>query len=412
MSASESIALTEEQLLAKGVALDTRDHLFITGYAGTGKTTLVEDIIGGLRKDKKRVRIASFTGLAALRLKGTTLARLLGTGIAKRVEDLRSLDIERAEENLDGVTDLIVDEISMVSGDFLNMMDKVMQEATGEEEPFGGIRLIFCGDFMQLPPVKHNRDPEFKHKWSFEHPLFGLVQKVALTQSLRQADERDVRILSELREGIISPEGREVMDAMVGRELNRPTELYPINRTVHKINEQRLAALKGKSRKYRTMYSPGRFEKFFKDQVPIGEEVVLKEGAPVIILANNPQAGYANGSQGVITRMSPEAVDVKLHNGRKVHVKRKQWEINDTKGYPMGMVEGIPVHLGWAATIHRAQGMTLDAVKTDVSSCFEPGQAYVAMTRTRSLDDISLTNPVTEFQVDQAALKFTKGLED
>jgi ATP-dependent exoDNAse (exonuclease V) alpha subunit len=407
-----SINLTKEQSEAQAIALETRNHLFITGDAGTGKTILLERIIKGLRKKRQsKVRVASFTGLAALRLRGTTIARLLGTGIAKRAEDLKRLDLERAEENLDGVTDLVVDEISMTSGDYLDMMDKVMQEATGEEEPFGGIRMIMCGDFMQLPPVHHSRDPAFQYKWAFEHPLFGLTEKVTLTEYLRQGSDRDVRILGELRHGIISPEGRDVMAAMVGRELYKPTELYPINRTVHEVNAKRLANLKGSSQVFRTDYSPGRFKKYFKDQVPIGEEVELKVGAPVIILANNPVAGYANGSQGEITDMGFSGVHVTLHNGRHVQVKRKQWEINDAKGDPMGIVEGLPIHLGWAATIHRAQGMTLDAVKTDVSKCFEPGQAYVAMTRTRSLDDISLTSPVTDFQVDAKALTFTTGLE-
>ncbi len=406
------IKLTAQQRGAEQIALDTRDHLFITGDAGTGKTITLERIIAGLReKEKTKVRVASFTGLAALRLRGSTIARLLGIGIAKRVEDLNRLDLERAEENLDGVTDLIVDEISMTSGDYLNMMDKVMQEATGEEEPFGGIRMIMCGDFMQLPPVHHSRDPAFEYKWAFEHPLFGLARSVCLTEYMRQGAERDVRILGELRHGIISPEGRDVMAEMVGRELHKPTELYPINRTVHEVNSKRLHDLKGKSRNFRTDYLPGRFRKYFKDQVPIGEEVVLKVGAPVIILANNPVAGYANGSQGEVTEMDFTGVRVRLHSGRTVHVKRKKWEINDVKGDPMGVVEGLPIHLGWAATIHRAQGMTLDAVKTDISKCFEPGQAYVAMTRTRSLDHISLTSPVTEFKVDSAALAFTMGLE-
>lgn len=405
--------LNKEQQEALDIALGTRDHLFITGDAGTGKSLLLEKIIKGLRKKRKKVRVASFTGLAALRLRGSTLARLLGTGLAKRVEDLKgaNMDFDRAAENLDGVTDMVVDEISMTSGDYVHLMDKVMQEATGESEPFGGIRLISCGDFMQLPPVRHSRDPEFNHKWAFESPLFGLSRVISLTQYMRQGEDRDVRILGELRHGIISDEGRRVLDEMVGRELVNPTELYPINRTVHMVNQKRLEELKGRSKRYLTHYSPERLKKHFIDQVPIGEEVVLKVGAPVIILANNPSAGYANGSQGVITHMDWEHVEVRLSTGRHVEVQRKVWQIDDVKGESMGEVSGLPIHLGWAATIHRAQGMTLDAVKTDVSSCFEPGQAYVAMTRTRSLDHISLTSPVKEFQVDPEALAFTRGLE-
>ncbi len=406
------IQLNEEQTRALGIALNTRDHLFVTGGPGAGKSLLMERVIRGLRRKRKsKVRVASFTGLAALRLRGTTLARLLGTGLAKREEDLKSLDIERAEENLDGVTDVIVDEISMTSGDYLHLMDKVMQEATGEFEPFGGIRMIFCGDFMQLPAVRHNRDPEFKWKWSFQHPLFALTRKISLNESMRQGDPVDIKILAELRHGVISPEGRKKMNAMVGRNLTTPTELYPINRTVHQINSERLAALKGKERTFHTKYYPGKHQKVFKDQVPIGEKVDLKVGAPVIILANNPSAGYANGSQGVVTEIARDAVRVRLSTGRPVTVNLKVWEMTNTRGDTIGEVEGIPMHLGWAATIHRAQGMTLDAVKTDVSNCFEPGQAYVAMTRTRSLDHISLTKPVTDFQVDPEALAFTRSLE-
>jgi len=400
------VKLNSEQKAALDIALNTRDHLFITGGPGTGKSVLMEQIIRGLRRQGKRVRVAGPTGLAALALRGTTLARLLGTGIAKNTSELGRMDISRAEENLHKVTDLIVDEISMVSGDYLNVMDTVMREATGEKEPFGGIRIILCGDFLQLPPVHRRTEPDPEWRWAFQHPLFALTKKISLVKSMRQADPLDIKILTELRHGIISPQGADVMADMVGRQLKLPTELYPINKTVHEINAERLAALKGKEKVYRTGYSPGKYKNVFVDQVPIGERVVLKVGVPVIILANNPAQRYANGSQGVVVSMDFDRVRVKLSANRMVSVEKKVWEITDARGNRMGEVEGLPVHLGWAATIHRAQGMTLNEVKTDISKCFEPGQACVGMSRTRSLSNISLTAPVTEFQVDSDALKF------
>jgi hypothetical protein len=305
-----------------------------------------------------------------------------------------------------------VDEISTVSGDFLHLMDLIMRIATGHEEPFGGIRVILSGDFMQLPAVHQYSEAPLRWKWSFQHPLFGLTRGIVLTQSVRQVDSQDIRVLAELRRGYISAEGREVLDAMVGRDVGQATELYPLNRVVREVNQRRMDALPGKSKAYPTWYTPHHLKDTFMNQVPIGEEVSLKVGTSIITVMNNPGSGYANGSQGVITDMDWRSVTAKLSSGRHIEISRGIWEIRDGKGDVLGNVEGMPILQGDAVTLHRAQGMTLDAVKTDVSRCWVGGHAYVGLTRTRRLKDISLVARVRDFLVDPDALAFTRRLEE
>lgn len=399
--------LTPGQRAVWKLALDTREHLFITGHAGTGKSALLERVIYDLKSRGRGVRVCAFTGLAAQRLGGTTISRLLGLGLAKGVHDADKRRLARARRSLEGATDIVLDEVSQVSGDFLHLMDLTMQEATGEQEPFGGIRMIFSGDFLQLPSVHNERDPDVRWKWAFQNPVFALTTKVALTESMRQVGEQDIRILADLRRGEITPLARNFLDSCVGRELQSPTELYPINRLVHQVNAKRLEEIDSPAWNYPTYFEPEHLANEFLGQVPVGASVDLKHGCPVIILENDPRGRYVNGSQGTVVDMDWRDVSVRLHTGDVVVIERKTWRIKDGAGKTFGYVEGLPLHLGWAATIHRAQGMTLDNVKTDVSRCWEPGQAYVALTRTRRLQDISLLKRVSHLKVDPEALAFT-----
>ena len=401
--------LTLGQKQAYTLALGTRENLLITGSAGTGKSAVLSRIIRDLRRKGRIVKVAAFTGLAAQHLRGTTLARLLGIGLAKRIDDLdRYLNLERAERNLCEVTDLVIDEVSMISGDFLELIDQVLRLATEEQEPFGGIRVIFSGDFLQLPPVRTEKDPEFSCKWAFQSPLFDAVRPINLTESLRHQNERDVRILADLRRGYISPEAQEALDSSIKRKLEDPAELYTLNRIVNQVNSTRLEQHPGETYKFSTYFNPKHMENDFLKSVPIESSVAIKKGVPVIILMNHSMNRFVNGSQGTVESTTWNSCFVRLRNGRRVEVPRKLWTIEDGGGKILGTVDGMPLHLGWAATIHRAQGMTLDAVQTDVSRCWEPGQAYVALTRTRSLKDLSLLKEVKELKVDPEALAYSE----
>ncbi len=401
--------LNSQQQEALDLVLTTDKNVFISGYAGTGKTVLLNDIVESLRKKGREVRVSAYTGLAAQHLDGTTIAKLLGLHLGKTINDWDEVDLERAEQNIEGVTDIIIDEVSMVSGDFLELVDRVLQHCTGRDEPFGGVRIIFGGDFMQLPPIRP-QDEEYSWPWAFEYPEFPKSLAVYLTQCMRQSSSEEVACLNEYRQGILSARGKSFLDKLVGRKLDNPVDLYPFRKEVQDINSERLKSHPGKEQVYSTSFAPGRYRERFLRSIPVGEQVVLKPEVPVIILSNDPEGHFVNGSQGIVTRMRRDNVRVQLRNGDEVEVEHKCWKIKEPNGTIVGEAWGLPVQLGWAATIHRSQGMTLDAVKTDISRCWEPGQAYVALSRTRSLENVSLLAPVRKIKADPVALSYVNAL--
>jgi len=401
--------LNHQQQSAHDLIAGSRQNFFLSGIAGSGKTHVLREIIGSLFMKKRRVAITSFTGLAAQHLNGTTISKLLGLGLATTPDDFLSVNIERAEKNLHGITDLVIDEISMVSGDFLELIDQVMQEATGKSEPFGGIRLILGGDFMQLPPISP-RGSEFRYPWAFEYPAFGEIPAIFLTENVRNASLFETDMLNEWRQGILTPSGREFLVSLVRKPGPLAVDLYPLRRDVAAVNDTRLAIMPGTAVIYPTTFSQPDKKQNLLAHIPIGEAVALKKGAPVLILMNDPKGKFVNGSQGVVTRLSDEAVEVQLKNGEHVWVQYKTWDVTDQMQGTIGSATGLPIALGWAATIHRAQGMTLDEVVTDVSRCWEPGQAYVALSRTRALENMSLLSPVKKIKIDPVALSYVNSL--
>jgi ATP-dependent exoDNAse (exonuclease V) alpha subunit len=405
--------------------VETRDSLFITGSAGTGKTVVLHAIVDRLRAAGRNVLTTAYTGLAALQLQGMTLSRLLGLGLAKRWEDLTDLSrtLAKAEANLDKVTDLVIDEISLLSGDYLGLVDQVLREVRGTHLPFGGIRTIFCGDFLQLPPVRDKRDPEFEIKWAFQYPGFKIAKCVQLTQSMRQEREVDLRLLNELREGRLTNLARLFMEAAVGREVHHAVELHPRNASAEEINQARLAALPGTPRRYTVTYDTEESRVAFGSSLPIPDQLWLKEGAPVIVLVNQPGLGYYNGTQGRVISLEPSSALIETAEGKRLTVLRHEWKVDlgeeesplrRLTGHKrrMGSAWGLPLKLGWAATIHKSQGLTLDRIRADVSKCWEPGHAYVALSRATNLTEVSLVAPFKRVLADPEALAFTKSIKE
>ncbi len=403
--------LTERQRLAWEWALGTEKNLLISGFAGTGKTALVQKIRADLEERGRKVCTTAFTGIAAQKIEGITVSRLLGLGLAKSVKFTGNVNWDGAHRNLEGVTDLILDEVSMCSGDFLELVDYALQRVRGVGRSFGGIRMIFAGDFLQLPPVRTPSDPEPHWKWAFQYPEFRHCHGIFLNESMRQKDPTEVRLLNEFRRGTISEGGQRFLEAAVDRPLSNPAELHGRREAATRINEAKLAALEGSSRCFTTLFDPSSKKEWFLTQVPINEDIKLKVGAPVILLANDPRDQYANGSQGIIERLRFDHVEVRMSNGKLVSIEYKQWSIGSPIGHRYGTVEGLPLQLGWATTIHRAQGLTLNEVRADIASVWEPGQAYVALSRTTSLDQLSLVQPVHKIKVCPEVLEFTDQLE-
>ena len=402
--------LNTQQKEARDLILRVKSNVFLSGFAGTGKTFLLRSLIKSLREEKKQVRVCAFTGLAAQHLQGTTIAKLLGLGLCRRVEQLDKVDLDRAVKNLDGVSHIVIDEISMVSGDYLELIDEVCQQGTGNPEPFGGIKMIFGGDFMQLPPIQTEKETPARMPWAFEYEPFQDTLALFLTQSHRQTDDKELDLLNEFRQGIISPAGRKFLIDAIDRPLENPVELYPYRKDVEGINQEKLSAHPGKLYTYQTKGTPWEKEDMLLQNVPIGKKVELKEGVPVIVLTNDPSGKFVNGSQGIVRALHEASAQIELNNGHMITVRPRTWDILNPEGKLLGQVRGMPLTLGWAATIHRAQGMTLDAVSTDIARCWEPGQAYVALSRTRSLEGISLRSKVEQIKADPVALSYVNNL--
>jgi len=404
--------LNQQQRQARDLVHGTSDHALISGFAGAGKTVLLRRLIEDLEADPKRqVCVTATTGLAAQHVQGHTLAKVLGLGTAKSLHEIPEVDFRKAEIGLHQITDMVVDEISMASGDYLELVDHVMQAVRSNQEPFGGVRMVFCGDFMQLPPVRRYSDPDPQYPWAFEYPGFQDVLAIFLTQSMRQTDEEEIQTLNEFRQGILTSRGRQILSEMNQRKLPEAVDLFPRRRDVETINHARLQMHKGEERVYPTFVRPESRRQEMLARVSIGEEVRLKLRAPVIILTNDPDGHYVNGSQGKVTAFGRHSIRVELINGEEVEVESREWEIRDPQeDFVTGRVRGLPVQLGWAATIHRSQGMTLASVVTDISRCWEPGQAYVALSRTRTLQKVALLAPVEKIKADPVALAYVNSL--
>ena len=402
--------LTERQHLAWEWALGTEKNLFISGFAGTGKTALLQRIKLDLESRGRKVCTTAFTGLAAQKLGGTTVSRLLGLRLGKDPRDIENVRWNEAEWNLAGVTDIILDEVSMCSGDFLALVDEVLQGVKETKRPFGGLRMIFGGDFLQLPPVRAPIDPVPEWKWAFHYPQFRRCHGIFLNQSMRQRDPQEVHLLNQFRRGMISEEGQRFLDAAVNRPLQAPAELHGRRRDVAEINQLKLGLTEGKLHRYSAVFSPARLEEFLLTQVPIGRHLDLKLNVPVIILANDSADQYANGTQGIVERLRFDTVEIRLRTGRLVQIGYKTWQIHGREGR-VAEVDGLPLHLGWAATIHRAQGLTLDEVRANITGLWEAGQAYVALSRTPTLQNFSLVKPVKEICVAREVLEFVDQLE-
>jgi hypothetical protein len=346
------------------------------------------------------------------------LARLLGTGIAKNWKDLCNRDLnralERTEGNFAGVKDLIIDEISVCSGDQLEMVDLLLREALGKDHPFGDIRIVASGDFHQLPPVHSYREATPPvYKWAFQYPIFREFVPFQLCQSMRQKNPDDFTLLNELREGIFSDRAQRFVQEALGRPVPNAVALHPRNDVVNQINKQRLDTLPGPAREYATDYSSNQARAVLEKSLPMTSPVELKVGAPVVVLINNPDYGYYNGTQGEILSMDVREVVIRTTKGTTVRVERHEWKIDLDPANPnAGSVSawGMPLKLGWALTIHRCQGLTLSRVETDVSQCWEPGHGYVALSRPEDLSQLSLLAPFHRVLVDQEALAYTRSI--
>lgn len=383
-----------EQDLALNI-LKTGANVFLSGSAGTGKSYTLNQYIGHLKKNRVRYAITASTGIAASLLKGTTIHSWSGIGVR---EELSQNDLEKIKKKKIAISDtavLFIDEISMLHAKQFEMLNRVLKYCRNSNEPFGGIQIVVCGDFFQLPPVEKGSSTGSK-KFCFMSDAWveADFSICYLTKQYRQNGDMLTTILNQIRDNCVTEES---LDILLGTKDNLLdggdiTKLYTHNDDVDRINSNHLEKIKTKAYSHKVEFKgPVTLCEMIMRQSRIQEIFEYKVGALVMFTKNNEEMGYCNGTTGIITGtynhddhgLMPV---VKLSTGGQIIVEPESWAILDESGEEIASVVQIPLRLAWSITVHKSQGMTLDRAEIDLSGTFESGQGYVALSRLRSLD--------------------------
>lgn len=369
-------------------------NVFLTGAPGAGKTYTLDQFITASELEDKRVAVTASTGIAASHIGGTTIHSWSGLGIAELLSDdlLAKLKNSRhIRKRLNRTDILVIDEVSMLHGSRLNMVNKLCKEVRDNKLPFGGLQVILVGDLFQLPPVSPGGGyPDFAHQADAWAELN--LRICYITEQHRQnATDPLLDILRAMRINKVHDGHTLLLDQRNLPADDKITRLYSHNVDVDAINRDRLEAIKGKNKQYKMHHEgdPRRVEALTRN-ILAPELLELKMGAEVMFVANNFQAGFVNGSRGTITGYKDGLPLVKMKSGRVVKVKRHAWN-SEENGVILATVEQYPLRLAWAITIHKSQGMSLDAAVIDLSRTFTPGMGYVALSRVRALTGLYLS---------------------
>lgn len=370
--------------------------VFLTGPPGSGKTFVLNKYVKQAVKSGRVVAVTASTGIAATHIGGTTIHSWSGLGIRDRLEprDLQQLaNNDRLVKRYNGTDVLVIDEVSMLHGQRLDMINEVCKLLREDERPFGGLQVILVGDLFQLPPVSRNTDIlDFAHlsnAWNELNPKICY-----LSEQHRLQEDGLLALLEAMRLGEINEEHQDLLNQRLESEPGfgqEVTRLYAHNVDIDTLNQSRLDALKDKPHTFE-MQTKGPAAKLdqLKRSVLAPEILELKVGAEVMFVANNPSAGFVNGSRGQILEFKNSQPVVKLANGRKVIVEPHSWKLEED-GKVKAEVAQLPLRLAWAITIHKSQGMSLDAAQIDLSKSFTPGMGYVALSRVRSAKGLYLS---------------------
>lgn len=409
----------------------TNRSVFLTGKAGTGKTTLLKQIIDTTHKNTV---VVAPTGIAALNAGGVTIHSFFQlpfggflpiSGQPPHVSDRFQLNTQSTLQRhfkmnkqrqaiIRNLELLIIDEVSMLRADLLDAIDFMLRKVRKSSIPFGGVQVLFIGDLLQLPPIVKNEEKSvlsnyykgyfFFHAKVLESkpPLYVELEKI-----YRQDDEQFIQVLNHLRNNFVDQKDIDILNQYVKPDF-KPSEhegfitLTTHNKKADEINQRSLDALKGKLYSYKAEVSGD----FPPHMFPIAEKMELKVGAQVMFIKNDSsfQKEYFNGKIGQISQLTKDAVFVTFPEENKtIEVEKYEWEnvkytLDDKSGEIQGDVKGTFVHfplkLAWAITVHKSQGLTFDKAVLDLSKVFAPGQAYVGLSRLRSLKGLVLLNSI------------------
>lgn len=395
--------------------LKSGKNVFLTGSAGTGKTYVLNQFIQHLKDAKIEVAITASTGIAATHIFGVTIHSWASIGIKQKIteRDLGYLKKQKAiRDKFNKTKVLIIDEISMLHKDQLDSIHHVLSYCRDSNEAFGGVQVVLCGDFFQLPPIGDYHETS-RDKFAFMSKAWLCADfKICyLTEQFRQNANRLTQILDEIRSAAVTSESLKLLSEAKNTPFEagiEPTQLFTHNQDVDYINLQHLEALPGKSRYFKAKVKGEKeLTNLLRRSVLTQDEMPLRIGAKVMFVKNNPERNYINGTLGEIVDYTEIGFPlVKTLDGIEISASSEEWTITNENGQTLASYEQVPLRLAWAITVHKSQGMTLDAAELDLSKTFERGQGYVALSRLRSLERLRLLGfNQTALEVDPLALK-------
>lgn len=417
MAGSEAVMeWTQDQSSALKV-LEGLNNVFLTGGAGTGKSTVIRDYI----RKPGGIAVLASTGTAAILLGGRTVHSFFGLGImeggAEAVVE-RALKHRGIVQRLRKTNVVLMDEISMIGGTELEVAERVARLARANGSPWGGMRVVMVGDFAQLPPVVRSEPGSRieERPWCFRSQIWreSLLDAVVLREVVRSRDEHWNRILGQVRWGELDRESQDVLRSRVSPvPLHfQGTRLFARRNQAEFLNQERLKTLPGSARSYETIYL-GRAQRLdeLRRNAPVPESLHLKTGALVMFRQNDPDYRFVNGTLGTVRKLGDEEIEVELFTGKTVSLGKATFSLLDAEGAVLASATNFPLNLAWACTIHKAQGATLDRVHADLKGVWEHGQAYVALSRVRSLEDLTIEGlSPSVFRVDPEVRDFYASL--
>ena len=382
--------------------LQSGANVFITGSAGSGKTYLLNQFIDYLRRHRISAAVTASTGIAATHLGGQTIHSFTSLGVRESLSEYELEQLKhrpQVHKRLQAVKVLIVDEVSMLAGNTLANVDVILRYVRARDEAFGGVQLVLCGDFFQLPPVNKNRQ-NIREIIAFMHPVWlaAKLQICYLTEQHRQQESPLLRLLDEMRRGEVSEYSYELLQAKLAEraDAEQPAsiKLYTHNVDVDGYNQRQLQAIDKPARSFTatTTGTATRVEQLRKS-VLAPDVLEVKIGAQVMFVKNNYEKGYFNGSLGRVTAFTRDGgwPVVECHSGQIIVAESVDWVTENENGKQVASFSQVPLRLAWAITVHKSQGMTLECAEIDLSKCFEIGQGYVALSRLQDFAGLTLS---------------------
>lgn len=426
--------MTQEQALA---ILKSGKNAFITGPAGSGKTFVLNRYIDWLKVSGADVAITASTGIAATHLDGITLHSWTGMGVRDSLSKAEMKDLLKRgylRRRFLRADVLVIDEISMLSRDQLDLADLIFREFKQIDAPFGGVQTVLCGDFFQLPPIARKKESAgtksaLQSSLNFAKEEDGAASEFSyharawkgldpqicyLDEQYRQSDQEFLAALNAIRDNAAGPRVENYLNSRVNAKIGlpvEPTKLYTHNVDVDIENNLELQKISGKEFRYKMeLIGPAALAERLQKGCLAPAMLRLKIGARVMFVKNNFEEGYVNGTLGEVVDLDEGLVLVRTAR-QTINVGPAAWHIAE-EGKIKAEINQYPLRLAWAITVHKSQGMSLDAARVDLRQSFEPGMGYVALSRVRSSAGLSLAgfNEIS-LRVNDEVLEFDKNLK-